>query len=173
MVKAGTLGTWKPGGGDRMTLVRLKEHWHRAYLLRMIAQTRTGPEREALIGYAESARQQYMALAAPIDGLADSIAVLEAYFAFCDGVRSRMQEAAQRVNLAKDDDIEDLYLLQLALDGAGDTEAAAGVRNRMAVQASATVLVPVFLAWMRSDQAAADGRPPRFSPKHPTGARPN
>jgi hypothetical protein len=35
----------------------------------------------------------------------------------------------------------------------------------------ATVLTHVFLAWMRSDEEAVD-RPPRFSPKHPTGSRP-
>jgi hypothetical protein len=173
MVKAGTLGTWSPPEGDRMTLVRLKEHWHRAYLLRMIAQTLGGAERGAFIAYAESARQQYTALAAPLGGLGDSIAVLDAYFAFCDGVRSRMLEATKRVNIAQDDDIEDLYLVQLALDGAGDTEAAAAVRRRMSAQTSATVLVPVFLAWMRADEAAADGRPPQFSPKYPAGSRPN
>ncbi|MEO7734412.1 MAG: hypothetical protein ABIY55_25880 [Kofleriaceae bacterium] len=85
----------------------------------------------------------------------------------------RMQDAARRVNVAQDDDIEDLYLVQLALDGAGDTEAAAAVRRRMRAQTFATVLSPVFLAWLRADEAAADGRPPRFSPKHPAGARPN
>jgi hypothetical protein len=59
MAKAGALGTWTPSDGDRMTLVRLKEHWHRAYLLRMVAQTLTGAERQAFIGYAERARQDY------------------------------------------------------------------------------------------------------------------
>jgi hypothetical protein len=56
MAKAGALGTWTPSDGDRMTLVRLKEHWHRAYLLRMVAQTLTGAEHQAFIGYAERAR---------------------------------------------------------------------------------------------------------------------
>lgn len=129
MAKAGALGTWTPSDGDRMTLVRLKEHWHRAYLLRMVAQTLTGAERQAFIGYAERARQDYAALAAPLGALGDSIAVLDAYFAFCDGARARMREAALRVKVAEDDDIEDLYLVQLALDGAGDSDAAAAVRG--------------------------------------------
>lgn len=171
MVRAGALGTWSPPDIDRMTLVRLKEHWHRAYLLRMIAQTLAGADRQAYIGYAESARQDYLAVAGPLGTLNDSIAVLDAYFAFCDGVRPRMREAALRVNVADDDDIEDLYLVQLALDGAGDTEAAATVRKRMFALTSATVLTPVFLAWMRADAATAD-QPPPFSPKHPAGARP-
>jgi len=170
MVKAGTLGVWTPSDGDRMTLVRLKEHWHRAYLLRMVAQTLTGAERQTFIAYAEGARRDYAALAAPL-GLRDSIAVLDAYFAFCDGARANMREAALRVNAVEDDDIEDLYLVQLALDGAGDSAAAAAVRKRMLGLTAATVLTPVFLDWMRADDAPAD-QPRRFSPKHPIGARP-
>lgn len=169
MVKAGSLGTWTPSDVDRVTLVKRKEHWHRAYLLRMIAQTLTGAERQAFTEYAERARHDYAALAAPL-GLADSIAVLDAYFAFCDGDRDRMRQAARRVNVAEDDDVEDLYLVQLALDGAGDPEAAAAVRKRILVSAQVTVLTPVFVGWIRAD-AAAD-LPRRFSPAHPSGMRP-
>lgn len=172
MVNAGAQGTWTPSDGDRLTAVRLKEHWHRAYLLRMIAQTLSGAERDAFVGYAERARQAYVAVAAPLGSLGDSIAVLDAYFAFCDGAPARMQAAARRVNIAQDDDIEDLYLVQLALDGAGDREAAAALRTQIRALTSVTVLTPIFLAWMRSDDAAAAGQPPRFSPRHPTGARP-
>ena len=168
MVVAGTRGTWKPPGDDRMTWVRLKEHWHRAYLLRMIAQTRAGAERQALIGYAERARRDYIAVAAPLHTLGDSIAVLDAYFAFCDGARDAMRAAAQRVH-ADDDDIEDLYLVQLALDAGGAHDAAAAVRQRMAALDEATALTPVFLAWLQADAATAP--PFRFSPRHPTADR--
>lgn len=171
MTRAGVLGTWSTSDPDRMTLVRLKEHWHRAYLLRMIAQTQIGAEREAFLSYAEAARHDYVALAAPLKTLADSIAVLNAYFAFCDGDRVKMREAARQVNVAEDDDVEDLYLVQLALDGAGDREAAASVRSRIAALKFVTVLTPVFVAWMRADQAPPD-QPHPFSPKNPTGARP-
>jgi hypothetical protein len=169
MVNAGTLGTWSDSDMDRMTLVRLKEHWHRAYLLRMVAQTITGAERQAFLAYAERARQAYVAVAAPLRDLRDSIAVLDAYFAFCDGDPAKMREAARRVNVMQDDDIEDLYLVQLAFDGAGDSEAAAAVRKRMSALDAVTVLTPVFLSWMRADEATDRVR---FSPKRPTGARP-
>jgi hypothetical protein len=171
MVKAGMLGTWTSRDEDRMTLVRLKEYWHRAYLLRMIAQTLTGAERDAFIDYAESARRQYIELAAPRADLRDSIAVLDAYFAFCAGDRAKMREAARQVNVAEDDDVEDLYLVQLALEGAGDIEAAAALRKRIIASAPITVLTPVLLMWMRTDAAQAD-QPRQFSPKYPTGARP-
>jgi hypothetical protein len=169
MVKAGALA-WKPSDIEHMTLVRLKEYWHRAYLLRMIAQTLEGAERQAFIAYAENARQEYIALAAPRGTLRDSIAVLDAYFAFCDGLPAKMREAALRVNVAEDDDIEDLYLVQLALDGAGDREAAATVRKRMFALQSATVLTPVFVMWMRADEEATERH--QFSPKYPSGVRP-
>jgi hypothetical protein len=170
MVKAGTLGTWTSPDSDRMTLVKLKEHWHRAYLLRMIAQTLAGAERQAFLDYAEHARQDYVALAAPLD-LRDSIAVLDAYFAYCDGDRARMREAAGRVNLSDDDDVEDLYLAQLALGGAGESDAAAAVRKRILVSAPATVLTPIFQRWVRAEEGPAE-QPRQFSPGHPAGVRP-
>lgn len=112
----------------------------------------------------------YVALATPLGDLGDSMAVLDAYFAFCDGLPAKMREAALRVNVAKDDDVEDLYLVQLALDGAGDRDAATAVRKRMLALGDATVLTPVFLAWMKTDDTP--GPQPRFSPKYPTGVRP-
>lgn len=169
MTRAGALGTWKPSDGDRMMWVRLKEHWHRAYLLRMIAQTLEGAARQVFIGYAESARRDYVALAGPLGTLGDSIAVLEAYFAFCDGAPARMLEAARRVKVSENDDAEDLYLVQLALDGGGEREAAAAVRARILALGSATVMTAIIRGWIRADEAAE--QPPRFSPKHPTGAR--
>jgi hypothetical protein len=168
MVRAGTVGGWTPSDMDRMTLVRLKELWHRAYLLRMIAQQRTGAEREAFLTYAERARAAYRDLAAPLGSLRDSIAVLDAYFAFCDGNRDAMREAALRVNTAENGDVEDLYLIQIALDGAGDRDAATALRTRILASAPTTVLTPVFLAWMRADDAS-EAQPRWFSPRYPTG----
>jgi len=168
MVRAGLLGTWSPD--DRLTTVQLKQHWHRAYLLRMIAQTLSGAERLAFLDYAEHARQDYLALAGPIPDLHDSIAVLDAYFAYCANDRAAMLAAARQVNVAGDDAEEDLYLVQLAFDGAGDHAAAAAIRSRMASFPFITVLSPVFHAWMRAD--AATTGPHAFSPAHPTGQRP-
>jgi len=168
MVHAGLAGTWTSSDDeDRVTMVRLKEHWHRAYLLRMIAQQRTGAERDALVAYAEAARTAYRELATPLEGLGDSIAVLDGYFAFCDGARDAMRTAAQRVDTANDDDVEDLYLVQLALDGAGERDAAAALRAKIVAAAPTTVLTPVFLRWMRDDDAA-EAQAHRFSPKYPT-----
>src|SRR5262249_21117757 len=101
---------------------------------------------------------------APDAALRDSIAVLDAYFAFCNGDRGEMLEAARRVNTAEDDDVEDLYLVQLALDEGGDHGAAAVLRAQIIAKAPTTVLTPVLLAWLRSDEAAVH----KFSPRYPT-----
>jgi hypothetical protein len=168
MTKAGERGKWPESDSDRMSLVRLKEHWHRAYILRMAAQRYGGAAREALVRYANRARQDYVAVATPLKTLGNSIAALDAYFAFCDGHRSAMLSAARRVNLTEADDLEDLYLIQLALDGGGDTAGADRVRRRMRSLQAANLLAPIVFAWMLSDESAAHGVTPRFSPKYPS-----
>lgn len=55
-----------------------------------------------------------------------------------------MREAALRVNVVEDDDVEDLYLVQLVFDGAGDSEAAAAVRQRIVALPFVTVLCTSF-----------------------------
>lgn len=171
MTKAGERGDWGATDAERLGEVRLKEHWHRAYLWRMAAATRVGPERDALLRYAERSRQEFAAIATP-QKLDDSIAVLEAYFAYCDGDKEAMLRAARRVNVAENDDLEDLYLTQVALEEGGDVAAADAVRTRMRSLESATLVVPIFMRWLRTDEAAAKGEPPRFSAKlHSAPAR--
>jgi hypothetical protein len=97
-------------------------------------------------------------------GMADSIAVLDAYFAFCDGDRARMREAARRVDVATDDDLEDLYLVQLALDGAGDTAAASAPHAR---GPPPSMMTPIILGWLAAD---ASGDPRAVSPRQPGAA---
>lgn len=161
MVRAGELGRWKPDGTPLATLTKLKQRWHRAYLLRMAAQQRGGRERAALVAYAEAARRDYAALATPL-ALTDSIAVLDAYFAFCDGDASGMRAAAARVHVADDDDVEDLYLVQLALAASGAEADAAAIRTRMRTLPP-TLLTPVLLAWL-----ARDAETRGFSPRQPS-----
>ena len=46
-------GSWDPK--ERETLAFEKDRWHRAYLLRMLAESRTGSAKEALVRYARAA----------------------------------------------------------------------------------------------------------------------
>ena len=91
-------GVWDAGG--RETLALQKDRWHRAYLTRMLAESRAGSAREALVQYARAALDEYRARG----GFPDSVAVLEAYFAALDGKRDEALAAARRVDSAKDDD---------------------------------------------------------------------
>jgi len=96
------------GSARPATLAFQKDRWHRAYLTRMLAESRTGSVKQALVQYAQAALDEYRA-----PGFPDSVAVLDAYFAALDGSASRAG-AASRVDPAKDDDIEDLYLVSWA-----------------------------------------------------------
>ena len=106
-------GTWDPQ--DRDTLAFQKDRWHRAYLTRMLAESRTGSVRQALVQYAQAALDEYRPR-----GFPESVAVLEAYFAALDGKADAALAAAKRVDPAKDDDVEDLYLVVVGLEAGGD-----------------------------------------------------
>jgi hypothetical protein len=102
-------GTWGDPQGREM-LAFQRDRWHRAYLTRMLAESRTGSVKHfvkhALVAYARAALDEYRTR-----GFPDSVAVLDAYFAALDGKRGAALDAARRVDPAKDDDMEDLYLV--------------------------------------------------------------
>jgi hypothetical protein len=150
-------GTWDPEG--RKTLALQKERWHRAYLTRMLAESRTGSIKQALVQYAEAALDDYRAT-----GFPESIAILEAYFAALDGKRDVALAAAKRVDPAKDDDVEDLYLVVLGLEAGGDPAAAEAVRRQMRKSQGASIARFIMLRWLDLDAKAA--APGMFTPWH-------
>jgi hypothetical protein len=161
--QAAARGTWAPQ--EREILAYLKDRWHRAYLTRMLAETRKGSsDRPALIQKAEASLDDYRKRARELGTNEDSIAVLEAYFAALDGKRDAALRAAKRVNLAKDGDIEDLYLVVVGLEAGGDHAAAEGVRKRMRQPASVDLARPIMLRWLDHDAK----RDKTFTPWHPS-----
>jgi hypothetical protein len=155
-------GTWDPG--DRETLAFQKDRWHRAYLTRMLAESRTGSAKQALVEYARAALDEYRAKG----GFPDSVAVLDAYFAALDGKRDAALAAARRVDPAKDDDLEDLYLVVVGLEAGGDHKAAEAVRTVMHEPGGAHVARAVMLRWLDIDAKGPKAR--GFTPWH-AGAR--
>jgi hypothetical protein len=138
-------GTW----GDpqaRETLAFQKDRWHRAYLTRMLAESRTGSVKHALVAYARAALDEYRTR-----GFPDSVAVLDAYFAALDGKRGEALDAARRVDPAKDDDVEDLYLVVVGLEAGGDHPAAEAVRRVMRRAGGARVSRAIMLRWLDLD----------------------
>ena len=83
--------------------------WDRAYLL-----LESGAIEEAA-----RARAEYEAIARLPDEH-DGLAVLKAYFDVKAGRAAAAREAAGTVDVAKDDDIQDLYVIALALEAGGD-----------------------------------------------------
>jgi hypothetical protein len=138
-------GTWDPEGRD--SLAFQKDRWHRAYLTRMLAESRTGSVKQALVQYAEAALDEYRARG----GFPDSVAVLEAYFAALDGKRELALAAAKRIDPAKDDDVEDLYLVVVGLEAGGDHAAAEAVRRAMRQQGDGGIAHPIMLRWIDLD----------------------
>jgi hypothetical protein len=160
---AAARGTWAPG--ERETLAYLKDRWHRAYLTRMLAQTKTGAAREALVRSAEAALSDYRTRARQLRTNEDSIAVLEAYFAALDGKRDAALRAARRVDPSKDGDLEDLYLVVVGLEVGGDHAAAEAVRQAMRRPGEVHLSRPIMLRW--TDHDAKDAGDRTFTPWHP------
>lgn len=154
-------GNWDPQG--RETLAFQKDRWHRAYLTRMLAESRTGSVKQALVQYAQAALDEYRTR-----GFPDSVAVLDAYFAALDGRRDAALAAAKRVDPAKDDDVEDLYLVVVGLEAGGDHAAAEGVRRVMRRQGGIRVSLAIMLRWLDLDARASAVH--GFTPWH-AGAR--
>ena len=167
MTRAGRRGTWgKPE--KREQLVLLKDLWHRAYLLRMLAEQQAGPRRAATLRYAQAARKAY-ADAAPRPDYADAVAVLDGYFAALDGDAAKALEAGRRVNVAENGDLEDLYLAVLALDAGGDRAAADAARARIRGSHNVYIGAPIMRAWLDRDAATRKGKAARFTPRYPRG----
>ena len=147
-------GAWDPQGRD--TLAFQKDRWHRAYLTRMLAESRTGSAKQALVQYAQAALDEYRPR-----GFPDSVAVLEAYFAALDGKRDAAVAAAKRVDPAKDEDVEDLYLVVVGLEAGGDHAGAEAVRRVMRRSGGVRISRAIMLHWLDLD-AKASG----FTPWH-------
>ncbi len=150
-------GTWDPQGRD--TLAFQKDRWHRAYLTRMLAESRTGTVKQALVQYAEAALDEYRPR-----GFPDSVAVLEAYFAALDGKRDAALAAARRVDLTKDDDVEDLYLVVVSLEAGGDRAGAEVVRRLMRRPGGVGISRAIMLLWLDLDAKTPRAR--GFTPWH-------
>jgi hypothetical protein len=160
---AAARGTWDPE--RRSALALQKDRWHRAYLTRMLAESRSGSAKRALVAYAEASLEDYR----PI-GFPESIAVLEAYFAALDGRKEAALAAARKIDPAKDDDVEDLYLVVVGLEAGGDHAGAEAVRKSMRRPGPPSVPRAIMLRWLDLDAQAVQAGGRGFTPWHPRGS---
>lgn len=149
---AAARGTWDEPD-KRASLALQKDRWHRAYLTRMLAESRTGSAKQALVQYAQAALEEYR----PI-GFPDSIAILDAYFAALDGKKDAALAAAKKIDAAKNDDLEDLYLVVVGLEAGGDKAGAESVRGVMRRAAGPYISHVIMLRWIEMDTKPAKTR---------------
>ncbi len=110
------------------TKLALHELWDRAYIELELAHA--AADHDALSSKADDARNAYQELAIANDDR-DGMAVLEAFFAVRKGDGNHAKMAAKRVDMTKDEDLQDLYVLALALDLGGDAAGAQNARARI------------------------------------------
>lgn len=162
---AAARGTWGDSPQDRENLAYTKDRWHRAYLTRMLAEMRKGSERQALVGYAQAALEDYRKRAHAIGGYDDSVAILDAYFAALAGDGPAALRAAKLVDPAKDDDVEDLYLVVIGLRAGGDRAGAEAVERIMRAAPPMYMARSIMVWWLDHDARWPADR--TFTPRHP------
>lgn len=112
-------------GDDKRELL-LHYWWDRAALL--VERAMVDP---SLQKGAKEARAAYRRLAHLPDEH-DGLAVLDAYFAYCAHKGAAARRAAETVDVTKDDDVQDLYIIALAKAAGGDAASARAICERVA-----------------------------------------
>jgi hypothetical protein len=123
---------------DHVASMRLHALWDRAYLLLELGDA--GSDR---------AFTAYETLATARDDH-DGLAVLTAFFAARRHRAADAMAAAKRVDVEKDSDLQDLYVIALALDAGGDRPRAQAVRERIC-KGNEYLMKPLILAQMKRE----------------------
>jgi hypothetical protein len=129
------------------TKLRLHEKWDRAYVLREMAENEPAAGKSAALARANAAKADYDALAAREHDV-EGAAVLDAFFALAAKKTKEAAAAAKKVDLEKDADVQDLYVVARALEASADKndkEAAARAQSKIC-GANAYLMKPLILA---------------------------
>ena len=110
--------------------LKLHELWDRAYVELEISLAAPAENRDALYSKADDALNEYQELALA-ENDHDGMAVLEAFFAVRKGDGNHAKIAAKKIDVEQDSDLQDLYVIALALDLGGDAQGAQNVRARI------------------------------------------
>ncbi len=108
----------------------LHEKWDRAYILLEMALAAPPTLRASSLAAANEARSDYERAATPL-GDHDGMAVLAAFFAVRAKNAKEAVVAAKKVDVDKDGDLQDLYVLALAFELGGDRARAESIRSRI------------------------------------------
>jgi len=135
----------------KRTTLRLHTLWDRAYILLEVAMQAQQTWRAKLVVVADKAKADYDALATANHDT-DGMAVLAAFFLTNAGDGKGAAEAARHVDVDKDEDLQDLYVISRAFDAHGEHAAADAVVARICA-GNAYLMKPLIVA-----QLAREGR---------------
>ena len=129
---------------DQIESMRLHALWDRAYLLLELHDARA---RTAFSDYETLARAK---------NDHDGLAVLTAFFAAREGRADDAARAARAVDVEKDSDLQDLYVIALAIEASGDRDRARSIRQRICA-AKPYLMKPLIVAQLgREDFRCTD-----------------
>ncbi|WP_394836912.1 nuclear transport factor 2 family protein [Pendulispora rubella] len=114
----------------RTAELRLHERWDRAYILLEMALAAPRDKRAKALAAANDARASYQALAMQ-ENDPDGLAALETFFAARQGKTKEAVAFAKKVDIAKRDDVQDLYIFQLAYEAGGDKPSMEATRAKI------------------------------------------
>jgi hypothetical protein len=115
---------------DKRVGLRLHELWDRAYILLELAMKEPPKERAKAMAGAQAAKDAYDMLAKSQKD-ENGMAVLATFFAVRQGKNADALAAAKKVDIEKDSDVQDLYVLRIAKDAGGDKPGAEAIVKKM------------------------------------------
>jgi hypothetical protein len=129
---------------DKKNKLRLHEKWDRSYLLLELALTGKAENKEKVLAAAKAAKADYDALAAK-EKDTDGAAVLAAFFAERQGQGKQAATFGKKVDLEKDSDVQDLYVLARAYEASGDKDMAVKANTKICA-AKPYLMKPLIVA---------------------------
>lgn len=140
----------------------LHYYWDRAYLQRELARSLpAGADRDAAMVQAEASRASYRKIADP-EMEADGLAVLDAFFLVREGKGKEAKAAIAKVDRTAKGDLQDQYIVALALEAGGDRVGAEAVRKIIRTSKN---IYPMKALIVR--QIARDKSPPKHDKPAP------
>lgn len=129
---------------EKKNKLRLHEKWDRSYLLLELALTGKPENKEKVLASARAAKADYDALAAKQKD-DDGAAVLAAFFAERQGQGKQAAASGRKVDMEKDSDVQDLYVLARAYEASGDKDLAVKANTRICA-AKPYLMKPLIVA---------------------------
>ena len=129
---------------DKKDKLRLHEKWDRSYLLLELAMTGKLENKEKALTAAKAAKADYDTLATR-EKDSDGAAVLATFFAERQGQGKQAAAAGRKVDLERDSDVQDLYVLARAYEASGDKDLAVKANTKIC-SAKPYLMKPLIVA---------------------------